>query len=446
MKVKTYRAPTIKQALEEIKKELGPDAFILGRKEVQPKKLLGVFGKKYFEVAAAVDYSQSQTGSFMEQGIERASATDKVELSQVAAGKAKGTKSFSAPKLKPDSRRSSSEAGSRALLDEIRSVKSLLQSLPLAADEIRSASPAKLPSFPHPAYEEVYSSLVSQGIDQELAYQLVDGARLADKPESTPKKMIITSRVLCSLGNRIRVADDLIASRTENRVAIMAFLGPTGVGKTTTLAKLAAQAVLGSRLKVGLITLDTYRIAAVEQLKTYAEIIGVPTRVVETLAEMEAAITEFRNKDLVLIDTAGRSLREIHSQRELAGFLAQSASIQKALVVSATTKQADLAEIIETYKIFNHDCLILTKLDETRVYTPLINELVRTGSPVAYVTIGQNVPKDILRPSARKMAKLALQTDPGGWEKFICSPRAVKSQPKPRPRTIVRQAENEVSP
>jgi flagellar biosynthesis protein FlhF len=444
MKVKTYRAPTIKQALEEIKKELGPDAFILGRKEVQPKKLLGVFGKKYFEVAAAVDYSQSQKDTPMERGIERASATDRVELSQAATGKAELVKSSSTPKPKPVSSRSSSQAGNRALLNEIRSVKSLLQSLPLSTNEVRCAAASKPPSFAHPAYEDVYLNLVSQGIGQELAYELVDGARLAAKPSSIPKKMIITSRVLCNLSSRIRVADDVIAKRPENPVAIMAFLGPTGVGKTTTLAKLAAQAVLGNRLKVGLITMDTYRIAAVEQLKTYAEIIGVPTKVVETLAEMDAAIAGFKDKDLILIDTAGRSQREIHNQRELADFMAQSGFIQKALVVSATTKQADLAEIIETYKIFNHNCLILTKLDETQVYGPLINELARTGSPVAYVTVGQNVPKDISRPSARKMVKLALQPDPEGWDKFVSLPKATKPRSKTKSKAKVRKAANGV--
>jgi flagellar biosynthesis protein FlhF len=443
MKVKTYRAPTIKQALEEIKKELGPDAFILGRKEVQPKKLLGVFGKKYFEVAAAVDYSHSQKGTPIERGIERASAIDKIELSQAATGKAEAAKSSSTAKPKRMSSRSSSEKGNRALLAEIRSVKSLLESLPLSTGETRSTVASKTPSFPHAAYEEVYSNLVSQGIDRELAYQLVENARLADKSSSSPKKMIITSRVLCNLSSRIRVADDVIAKRPQNHAAIMAFLGPTGVGKTTTLAKLAAQAVLGNRLKVGLITMDTYRIAAVEQLKTYAEIIGVPTKVVETLAEMGAAIEDFKDKDLILIDTAGRSQREIHNQQELADFMAQSPFIQKALVVSATTKQADLAEIIERYKIFNHNCLILTKLDETQVYGPLINELARTGSPVAYVTVGQNVPKDILRPSARKMVNLALQADPGGWDRFVASPKSAKPHSKARYRT--RQASSDVS-
>src|SRR5215475_10418487 len=121
MKVKTYRAPTIKQALEEVKKELGPDAFILGRKEIQPKKLLGIFGRKYFEVAAAVDYSHCQKETPSERGMDWASATDKIELSQAATAKVEAVKARSF--AKPRRIASSSEKGNRALLNEIRNVK-----------------------------------------------------------------------------------------------------------------------------------------------------------------------------------------------------------------------------------------------------------------------------------------------------------------------------------
>ncbi len=429
MKVKTYRAPTIKQALEQIKKELGPDAFILGRKEIQPKKLLGVFGRKYFEVAAAVDYSHTQEPVPLPQGIEPASAPEKVELYQAAKGKGQRPNTCSARSgVKPALMGTPPGMSTRVLLNEIRTIKSLIQSLPQSQDAVAPSS--KSPLFPHPAYEEVYLDLISQGLRQELAYELVDNARAADKPASAPRKLIITSRVLSSLSSRIKVAADVISSRRENQPSIVAFLGPTGVGKTTTLAKIAAQAVLGNRLTVGLITLDTFRIAAVEQLKTYAEIIGVPTRVVENLSEMNAAIQNFGDRDLVLIDTAGRSKREIQTQRDMADFMARSTSIQKALVVSATTKQADFADIIEKYKMFSHNYLILTKLDETQVYGPLIDELVRTGSPVAYLTTGQNVPKDILRPSPIKMVRLALQPDPQRWEKFVAQPRARRPQTK----------------
>jgi flagellar biosynthesis protein FlhF len=420
MKVKTYRAPTIKQALEEIKKDLGPDAFILGRKEVQPKKLLGVFGKKYFEVAAAVDYSQSQLQAALVPSFEQASANDKVELSILGKGKTSPAKSKSSqPQAKSALVRRASETGNRLLLDEIRCVKSLIQSLPFPIASAGSAASSKTASFSHPIYEEVYSGLVDQGIRPELAYELVDTVRASEKASTPPRKMIVSCQVLSRLSGRIRVAADIIESRPKSCAAVMAFLGPTGVGKTTTLAKLAAQAVLGNRLRVGLITMDTYRIAAVEQLKTYAEIIGVPTKVVENLTEMDAAIKGFDDRDLILIDTAGRSRREIRNQQDIACFMAESTFIQKALVLSATTKRVDLADAIEKYKVFNYNFLILTKLDETQEYGPLIDELVRTSSPVAYLTTGQNVPKDIVRPIPRKMVRLAFEPDPKGWEKFV---------------------------
>ncbi len=147
-------------------------------------------------------------------------------------------------------------------------------------------------------------------------------------------------------------------------------IGPTGVGKTTTLAKLAARAVLNQNLKVGFITIDTFRIAATEQLKTYAEIIDVPTKVVENVKGLARAIEEFADKDLVLIDTAGRSPREIGSLQELANAFNELPNVQKALLLSATTKRSDLTEITETYKIFNPGCVIFTKLDETAGLRP----------------------------------------------------------------------------
>jgi flagellar biosynthesis protein FlhF len=227
---------------------------------------------------------------------------------------------------------------------------------------------------------------------------------------------------LDNLCRRIKITEDLISPRAFAQTQVVAMLGPTGVGKTTTLAKLAAKALLEERMKVGLITLDTYRIAAVEQLKTYAEIIGVPTKVVENATQMDLAIKSYEDKDLILIDTAGRSQRNLEGQQELADYFRKNQFIKKVLLLSATTKQADLADIIEKYKIFDPGYFILTKLDETQVYGSVISELVRTASPLAFLTIGQNVPRDILKPDGRKIVDLALGNHPRRWEAFIeCS-------------------------
>jgi flagellar biosynthesis protein FlhF len=196
-------------------------------------------------------------------------------------------------------------------------------------------------------------------------------------------------------------------------------LGPTGVGKTTTLAKLAAKAFLDERMKVGLITLDTFRIAAVEQLRTYAEIIGVPTKVAENPTQMDLAIKSFDDKDLILIDTTGRSQRNMDNQLEMAQYFRKNPSIKKVLLLSATTKHADLQDILEKYQIYDPGHLIFTKLDETQAFGTMISELAQSVPPLAYLTVGQNVPRDIMSPDTQCILNLALGEGQNRWEEFL---------------------------
>ena len=153
----------------------------------------------------------------------------------------------------------------------------------------------------------------------------------------------------------------------------------------------------------------------VELLKTYAEIIDVPTKVVENVKGLARAIEEFADKDLVLIDTAGRSPREIGSLQELANAFNELPNVQKALLLSATTKRSDLAEIAETYKIFHPGCVIFTKLDETQVYGPVFSHMVHCSSPLACLTVGQNVPKDLVVPDASYIGALFQGQETSSW-------------------------------
>ncbi|MBR0060967.1 MAG: flagellar biosynthesis protein FlhF, partial [Selenomonadaceae bacterium] len=192
-------------------------------------------------------------------------------------------------------------------------------------------------------------------------------------------------------------------------VRIVALLGTTGVGKTTTLAKIAAKFVLEQRTNVALITADTYRISAVEQLKTYSDILELPLEIVYNPAELTAAIERHRHKELILIDTAGRSQHNEYQMRELDEFMRVNPRIEKHLVISATTKFTDAKQIMNKFAQVNPDKIIFTKIDETGSLGMIVNLLNDNRYSLSYLTTGQSVPDDIERANAEVLTNLLLQ-------------------------------------
>ena len=188
------------------------------------------------------------------------------------------------------------------------------------------------------------------------------------------------------------------------------FVGPTGVGKTTTIAKIASTLKLTKKTRVALITADTYRIAAVEQLKTYANILGIPLEVVYSADEMDKTIDELKEFDLVFVDTAGRSHQNAEQVQDIKKILDKVPEEDKEvyLVLSATTKYKDLKKISEVYRKITEYYLIFTKLDETDTVGNIFNIHMLTGAQLSYATWGQNVPDDIGKMDAQKMTKQLL--------------------------------------
>ena len=192
-------------------------------------------------------------------------------------------------------------------------------------------------------------------------------------------------------------------------VRIVSLIGATGVGKTTTLAKIAARFVLEKGVKAALITADTYRISAVEQLKTYSDIIGLPLEIVYSPDELKVAIHKHKDKDLVLIDTAGRSQHNDYQMKELQDFLAVDGRIEKHLVMSATTKHRDAEEILEKFSVCKPDRVIFTKTDETSSVGLILNLLSKRDIAVSFLTNGQSVPDDIIPATPAELARLLLR-------------------------------------
>ncbi len=208
-----------------------------------------------------------------------------------------------------------------------------------------------------------------------------------------------------------RILMDMVQVDGERKTRVEILVGPTGVGKTTTIAKLAGRFSLYDHLKVGLITIDTYRIGAVEQLKTYAEIMNLPFRVVMTMKDMETAVAEMQDRDVILIDTTGRSSKNAMQISELRAFIDKVKADSIYLVMSCTTKNSDIDLITKGYSQLNYNGVILTKLDETSTYGSILNILRSSGKPLSYVTIGQSVPDDIKVMTADEISKIILGVD-----------------------------------
>ncbi len=243
---------------------------------------------------------------------------------------------------------------------------------------------------------------VNEEILNEMASQSNAGETLADVHTPAAKSTLIRY-----LNEHVKFSDGIKLNRHGVRIA--ALLGTTGVGKTTTLAKVAAKFVLEQKTDVALITADTYRISAVEQLKTYSDILELPLEIVYNPAELSSALERYRDKDLILIDTAGRSQHNDYQMRELEEFLRVNPRIEKHLVISATTKFTDAKNIMNKFAQVEPDKIIFTKIDETASLGMIINLLHDKKYSLSYITTGQSVPDDIDRASSDVLANLLLK-------------------------------------
>ena len=378
------------------KDEMGSDALILSIKSVKPKGFWRWFRRPYVEVTAALDENKEQRPvlpedkelaefkSFLSGLSQKQRELDAAEKAEKTEESAKAEKPLNIAGSLPVAVRPVKVEPATEPEKALGQVRAVKKPEPTEATEATEAAEPQVLIG-----QVIYEQLTENEVDERLANQLVAELLERGRGFSLEEGLNQVYRRL------VKELSDIRPIRLENgRPRPVFFIGSTGVGKTTTIAKLASLFTLEKKCKVALITADTYRIAAVEQLRTYANILNIPIKVIYKEEEIAGCIEEFADYDLILIDTAGRSYQDTGHLQELKELLERVEDKQVYLVLSLSTKNSDLKKTVAAYD-FTDFSLIFTKLDETLAYGSILNLKQETGRPLAYVTTGQNVPEDI---------------------------------------------------
>ncbi len=439
MRVKTFEAASMQEALNIIKKEMGEDAFILSTRTRQRKGLAGLKEESVIEVTAAVDEgvpvspypgiisnTQPVNGTLPVNGTYSLRPPMSSQAPEpIVTPRAIQERSFPEPRhappldLQPIRRELLEIKGAvEALRDQETRNNTILRELDQLKAMLNRLQKQNMPSAQlhlPPALLELYGDLTSNDVDPMIALRLCEFTQrsLLDQGDAddvdAEKARLFMRRVISDF---IPVAPPIQIDPGRTRVT--ALVGPTGVGKTTTIAKLAAYAKLELKQKVALLTLDTFRLAAVDQLQQYAQILQVPVHVALTVEDIRSALRFYQDRTLVLIDTPGHNPKDAGVLGQLRHFLDELPEVETHLVLSATTKPRDLADIALRFEALRPSRLIFTKLDETSTYGPILSTLVRVKLPLSYLGTGQEVPQDLELATSRRVADLLLPVPQAG--------------------------------
>lgn len=422
MIIKKFQANTENEAILLAKDDLGKDAIIMNIKTIKPKGIFKVFRKTKVEVTAAVDEvtSKPDTDSKRES---KASTRFNAKIDE---------------KLHPDTiKESEQDQETKELEDKLNSLAMLLEQQIENQKNTPDRNAAKTDKKPVKTDKPVEKTM-----DEDKTYVDVE-----DKPEKTSYKDKSIDLIIEQLtsnevtyhyakqiideithSGNIRTLDDMLAcvyqkiilklgqtkticfDKEDKKPKVIFFVGPTGVGKTTTIAKLSSKLMLEDKKKIAIFTSDTYRIAAVEQIKTYANILSIPVEIIYEAKDLDKALPKYKEYDYVLMDTAGRSHKNKDQVDDLKSILKyfEDYSMLTYLVLSATTKYKDLKKITELYSDISDYSLIFTKLDETDAIGNILNIKLDTGKALSYISYGQNVPEDIEVMNPQVIAKQLL--------------------------------------
>lgn len=389
MQIRRYTGSELSEVLRRVQQELGPNAAIINTRKIREGGFLGVLARSAVEVTVAVDYDAGPTG----QAIDRRSP-----------GRA-----AVAPPPEHAVRMPGEDAAFTARR-ELESMRVSPRSVPVAAPRPTPA-PEQHPSLSE-ELERVHRALVRNQVEADLSRQIlrVFDEQLTLLGEDWGKAQPRFERYLAGL---IRVFPG-IQLREGKKPVVAMFIGPTGVGKSTTIAKIASHYHLLEHRKVAIITADTYRMGATDQMRRYGEILTLPVRVVETPEEMEETLLGFSGYDLVLVDTAGRSPQNKEQILQMKALVEAARPDEIHLVISMTTKYVDVVSIVSRFGIVPVNRVVLTKFDETRTFGLILNMSMKFSMDIAYISTGQQVPDDLEPADARRLARLVLTGTSGG--------------------------------
>ena len=421
MIIKKFQGATETEAILAAKEEMGSEAVVMNIKTIKPKGIFSIFRKSVVEITAALEEKDAKPAA------KQATTTHRFAGNRQAGSI--GTSINLVSDEKTDAYTNVEKTENAAIEEKLQKLQSMLEKqivkdkavadsdrkdalkdADVNVDAPQDSAKAKNLS----CLKLVYNKLIDNEVAEVFANQIIS------EVENSLVKEAPLDNVLAAVYQKIvlKLGEPVAIEAEPDKKKIIFLVGPTGVGKTTTIAKLASSLKLNKKAKVALMTSDTYRIAAVEQLRTYANILDVPLSVVYTESEVEETLEKLTDYDIVLVDTAGRSHRDTEQCEEIFRMV-EAADPEKTgferdvyLVVSATTKYRDLVKITKAYEALGDYKIIFTKLDETFGYGNIINIAMLTGKSMSYTTFGQNVPDDIDVIDVQEIAKQLL----GGGE------------------------------
>ena len=408
MVIKKFTGKTEEEAVAAAKKELGEGIVIMNVKQIKPKGIFAVFKAKQTEVTVALEEEpvkavkreEPPAGITSDAGKKMGEA-DKADRNHILSSQNSIEKKLDSLQTLLENQLKQTEESERT------GEKEGISGAEEKTSEGETLEESKEDGEQEKFIRLLYNTMIENEVSEKYANQVLEEVEKSRKPNMPMDYLLanIYQKMILKFGK----SEGITPARKGPKLVF--FLGPTGVGKTTTIAKLASTYVVDEKKKVAILTADTYRIAAAEQLRTYAQILEVPFRVVYSMEEVNEAVDSFNDYDYIFVDTAGHShqneelLAEMEKNLEI---VAAKAEFQVFLVLSATTKYRDLLKITDNYKDVADYQLIFTKLDETTTVGNLLNVKLHADTPIAYITCGQNVPNDIEQFNPQKTVKQLL--------------------------------------
>lgn len=416
MRIKKFTGQTLQEAIEAMKTELGPEAIVLHTQARSHRGPFGFLQKAVVEITGAIDDEEKHanakttrggTATYSLQSLKRKNPRLVPGKRMVKVDRQREPVTFVPPGRgleRPEvegrtalERNVYETAVLHQVRDEVESVREMLRDL---HEDVQRIS---IPSLPA-AVQEVYRRLCANDVEEQLARKLVCTLSEQCTPGSLEDTEAIEEQLLQRIKKIVHVKPD--APREQNTPCVIAIVGPTGVGKTTTIAKLASLNKLLARKRIALITSDTYRIGALDQLRTFAAIAQIPLEVAYEPSDIPAALASFRDYDIVYLDTVGRSQRNDEDLAELESILQAAHPDEIHLALTPSTNWATLSEMAERFRSLNPNRLLFTKLDEAKTYGSILNLVGRMKLPVSYITNGQMIPDDVLVAEPSYLASL----------------------------------------